>query len=297
MNKKIFDKIYDPEKLLEVIAKYRSLDLKNISLDEVEKLFSSFFSQFNLITVNLGCKIFRVRKIKEGKNHSLKNDLWFPPPVAVKKMNRLNDVGESIFYAALDPITAIKENHLLPDDDFSLSVYDLKPNEPVVQSTINIMIPPHPQSFWSKSQKIHSKILSDFLFTEFTRPVSEGAEYQYKASCVISKLLLEIPYKDSFLYPSTTDYSKINFAIEPNSAEKRLELRQVLKCKLHGYSENNNPIITVAEESIPKNNSNLLEYCLFNPNAKEFELKCDGFFKGIDTTQFIKDGIDRFVKK
>ena len=163
MSKNILDTIYNPEKLLEGIAFYRNADLKSLSLNEIIENFKKFISQYNLITSNLKCSLFRVRKIEQNKLHTKTEDVWCPPSKYVKKLGRLNDIGESIFYASFDPLTSIRETRINPGDDFSLAIYELSQNKSGIQSTINIEIPSVPIQIMG-NKRIHSMILSDFIF-------------------------------------------------------------------------------------------------------------------------------------
>lgn len=122
----------------------------------------------------------------------------------VVKMGRFNGVEESIFYTALDPVTAIKEARINSGEDFSLRLYDLTANDYADLLTVNI-VPSKIIPQITGNQRLHAMILSDFIYTEVTRPVGVGTEYQYKASCAIAKMLLDIPNKDSLFYPSMID--------------------------------------------------------------------------------------------
>lgn len=298
MTNELFDEIYDPEKLLKKIGAYRNVDLKKYSLDKIIQDFNSFFTQFNLICSNLdNIPLFRVRKIEDNKEHLLKKDVWCPTPDKVEKLGRANKIGESVFYAAFDPITAIKETWIQPNEKFSLSIYNINSYKSGLLSTINISIPkPIDNLQISKNQRIHMMILSDFLFAEFTRLVGIGTEYQYKASCAVSKILLQIPNKDSLIYPSLVDYSKRNIVINEDSAKERLTLKQVFECKLNSFSDNFNPIIDIYKESIPDNDSDKLDYKPFNKDAVNVELKYENFFKGTNTSELIINKMKDFLK-
>lgn len=292
MSSDITDSTYDPEKLLEAITIYRNLDLKNYNLEDTIKLFKSFITQFNLVTINLKCSLFRARKIDESGEHRIRKNVSYPSAQDVKKFGRCNNIGESMFYAALDPVTAIKEIKVNPEDKFTLSVYNLDSQSEGIQSTINLCIP-REIFHSSKNQKIHSMILNDFIFTEFTRPVATGTEYQYKASCAVTKILLEIPYKDSLLYPSMVDFTKRNIVIKEKAASERLHLSQVLECQIINYSENGNPIISIIREAeLIENDENLNLKSISKPETK-FELSYDQLG---GSSELVINQIEHFLK-
>jgi len=296
MSQELMNQIYNPERLLLEISKYRSLDLRTISLDESIELFRSIYNQFHLLTYNIGTVVFRGRKIEDHEPHLLKKDVWCPPPESVKNIGRLNAIGESLFYCAFDPITTIKELRLNIDDYFSLATYNMAPMPDNDLSTIVIDIPtPLPQL--QGNHRIYTMILNDFTFNEFTRYVGVGTEFQYKISCAISKLLFETPHKDSIMYPSMIDYKKKNLAIKPDSAVKRLKLVQVIKNQFHGYSENGNPIISTFESALAEENIDELKYTPFHKDARKFELKPDKIFRGENINNTINEQIRQLKEK
>lgn len=288
---------YNSINMLERIAEYRQLDLKTLTLEDTKKLFAPMFSIRHLIISNLGTTLFRVRKITKGNPHKLKKDVWSPPAEYVKKIGRLNNIGESIFYSALDPITAIKEAQIKPGEEFSLSIYRLIENPNGKLSTINIAIPAVNPN-WSINQRIYLMILHDFMFNEFTRPVGIGTEYQYKASCAVTSILLEDPNKDSFLYPSIIDYSKRNFAITNDSASKRVTLQEVVSFKLEEYSDNNNnnPIITSLERGLLDKKTDDINYVPFIPKGQKVELRYDTFFSDVNYSESVISHLKEYLK-
>lgn len=287
------DQAFDPDALLKVIASYRSMDLRNAPLRNVMEKFS-FITSFNLIVVNLGkCPVFRARKIEEGEEHNNRSDIWSPPK-KYARLCRANDEGESIFYAAFDPVTAIREVKLQPGDRFTLGNFWLSPMEDYYQTSIIVAIPEKTYAR-TRNQHLHSMILSDFIFSEFTRPVGYGTEFQYKASCAISKLLLDMPHKDSLIYPSMCDFSTYNIAMKNESADKRIRPTQVIKCQMNDWSDNGYPIISIDEEGTCLEGSNDIQYNPFHPDAREFELMPDKFFRGENPNKLVADSLKNYV--
>lgn len=287
------DQVFDPEVLLRAIASYRALDLRNTPMSEVTEIFR-FITSFNLLTTNFGkCPIFRVRKIIPGEEHNTKSDIWAPPQ-KYARLCRANCDGEPIFYGALDPVTAIREVNLQPGDCFTLGIFWLSPMKDFYQTSIIVAIPENTHAR-TRNQHLHSMILSDFMFSEFTRPIGHGSEFQYKASCAISKLLLDLPYKDSLIYPSMCDFRAYNIVMKNESAAKRLRLTQLFKCRMDAWSENDYPTISIELEGKCLGDRRDIQYGEFHPDAREFEFKPDKFFKGENPNQLIAEALKSYA--
>jgi hypothetical protein len=289
------DEVFNPEKLLSAIRKYRAIDLKSVEIKDVVELFQEFYTQFNLICGNVGgIPVFRMRKIEPEEEHNLKKDLWCPPAEKVTKIGRANDVKESVFYAALDPVTAVKEVEIKPTDRFSFAVYDLLPKENDNLSSIYITIPTKVSNPIGRNQKLHSMILSDFMFSEFTRQVGKGTEFQYKASCAIAKILFDIPHKDSLLYPSMKNYSRWNIALPEKKAGTRLKLKQVLSCRLVKFLDDGETmVIDIEKESNLYPHTESISYKTVS-NGKEKKLSFNTFFKGVNSANLVSNSLGEF---
>jgi hypothetical protein len=273
------EEVFNPIHTLEAIKKYRKLDLVKTPYETVYNALEEIIFSFNLICINLGkYPVFRVRK---HENPSLvytrKSDLLAPPEECVHKMGRLNKVHESIFYAAFDPVTAIKESRIKPGDFFSLSIFWMNANENGELSSINTCLPNTPLGL-GVNENITTLIISDFMYSEFTRHVSEDTNYQYKTTCAIGELLFRHEKKDSIIYPSMIDYNCRNIAFRKTAIDKRLSLSEILVCQLEDYNEEGNPVIYNSQKGKVNSNReiNYTETPLFQRNLT---LKKETFFK------------------
>ena len=281
------DHVFDPECLLRNIADYRSIDLRNASIDKIIESFN-LISIFNFIVMNIGnIPVFRVRKIEKGDKHDHQNDIWAPPPEKVKTLGRVNQAGESVFYAALDPVTAVREVRLQPGDEFTLGQFWLSPMADGNNTSIIISIPCRTYA-QSINQRLCTMILNDFIFSEFTRQISVDTEFQYKATCAISKLLLELPYKDSLIYPSMCDFEFYNIALKHDSAKKRIASKQILNCRLNDWSKDGFPNITVNRAGSELDELGNIKYSKIH-NAFELELKPNTFGNVVSLKEIIAD--------
>lgn len=282
------DILYNPERILGAIAKYRGVDLRKVSLGEVVEMFRGIFSIISLRTVNIDCYVFRVRKIEDNDPHDFIYKVRNPPSNSVTNMGRFNDVKESVFYAAFDPVTAIKEVRIQHGGFFSLSIFKLFASDNGVESTIHLLPRTNLEGLAVK-QRVYTGIIDDFIYTEVTRLVAEGTEFQYKASCAVSKLLLGIPNKDSIIYPSMFDSQAKNIAITEQSVSKRLKLLEVHKCQYHQDDENLNPIISDYEVATALETSDELIYKPYHPEARNFTLNGSDFMKNCSILKYLRE--------
>lgn len=101
-------------------------DISDLSVGEIKQKMLSFYTTYNVITANIAsATVYRVRKIEAGDAHARESDVWHPPAECIKRINRANDIGESVFYCALDPETAIQEGQIEPGERFSLATFQL----------------------------------------------------------------------------------------------------------------------------------------------------------------------------
>ncbi len=239
--------ICNKARLLQKIAQFRSSTFERIAIPDIVKELSQFYSFFNLYVVNIGnVPVFRVRKIVDGEKHLYRNGLWSPPSDKVISIGRANDVGESIFYGAFDPLTAIQEGRINVGEMFSLAIYHLEPKEDFDMSSIVIS---NPGKATSQSIEINecSEILCKFMIEEFTKTVNIGNEREYKVCCALSKLLLSMSYKDSIVYPSIQNQENTNIVMKVDAALKRLKLIGVTKGTLVHIKDNNTVEIIFSE--------------------------------------------------
>lgn len=249
----------DPERVLDLIQTYRECDLKSVTLLQTQKLMQDILNHCLNHTLNIGdIPVLRVRKIERDEKHTDRKSVWCPEPQNVIKIGRCNDVNESIFYGSFDPLTAIRECRIQPGDQFTMSSYHLKPCNWTHQSTIPLVRPDLCQH--TRDEKIYFRILWEFILVEFTRPVAEGTEYQYKASSALSKILLEPPYKDSLIYPSILEFQSLNLAMKEVAARERLELRNVLEMRLESYDDDGAAYVSQTAEAKAISGSDSLDY-------------------------------------
>lgn len=233
---------------------------ENETIEEIINKLRLFYNSFYLKTIKIGNLLtFRIRKISENEPHINIKDIWAPDIKYIKKIGRVNNIGESILYASFDPYTAIIETDLKENDEFSLAVFYLNADFNNKQSVL-ISKPNKTEKLNFKEE--YSLVLSEFMIKEFTKKVPKNINNckLYKVSCAISKLLLDTPYKDSIIYPSIVNKQKVNIAMLEDMAKNRFNFQRVLKCKLLKFIDENNALIEVSEIANHFNDEGALIY-------------------------------------
>lgn len=203
------------------INKFRDLDFKNMSYQDVKKAISKVISFDTpqgcrsvltpaLVPYSKGTRFYRVRTIPAGdrtvplKSMSKVSDCWEPPKSVIDaghiKAGRLNKANEGLIYATPDnPITAVEELKVSDDELFLLIVYEAV--EDISVAGIGIDLSP---DFLSEENKLKHAMIQDFLKHEFIRDVGVGTEYLYQISESIVKDYFDLPpeEQDGWCYPS-----------------------------------------------------------------------------------------------
>jgi hypothetical protein len=207
-------------------------DVRDLTVDEIKQKMLCFYTTYNVIAANIAAAtVYRVRKIEAGYTHALANDVWHPPADCVKKIGRANDIGESVFYCAFDPKTAIEEAQIEPGQRFSLATFQLTGHEDYKLGSVVVregrLVPGRE---YANELNQFGVELSKFMVNEFTREVALSNEDGYKRSCAISKILFDLPNKDSIIYQSVKNLDAVNIALKSATASKRLKLLDVKTC-------------------------------------------------------------------
>jgi len=237
------------DKKKELIEKISSYDLKNTDITIIKKDFNELIEGEIKTPIPLApTKFFRVRKndIQHGliTGFSNTNELKYPPANFVKTIGRLNDVGESIFYAAPLYKTAVEECHINNNDFFTLSEYELKnKNEPIYFWALGIdrvifkfNFPRSEntyeyQCFMGELKSIEDKGIQKFLFDEFTKEVAKDEEYNYKTTVALASRYLE-KKNTGIIYTSIACNSKVvNLALPPKVFDDNLIATKCWLCQ------------------------------------------------------------------
>lgn len=173
-----------------------------------------------------------------------KQDVWYKPDSDVKNYGRLNRPGKSVLYVSSQSVNAVYEKECKIGDYFFILIYRSKRRNMRISQIHNI---PYIDEL-TEEENAKRIIMHNFLFSEFTKYVSEGREYLYKTSLLIYETFFNNPFIDGFSYPSIASDCKMgyNICFSQEKADLNLSLVCVMVCQLHPPTEHSefcvNPI-------------------------------------------------------
>lgn len=216
---------------LEVLARierYKKADLKRISDKELFNLTLETLPSCNVCyrVIPTGTRLYRLRKIEQGKIYKSINELGYPPAKYVKTRGRFNEKGESILYVSFDEITTFHEVKAKVGEEYALIEYEITSEEGINVTAVGMMEPTEIQGL-NETGKVNHKIIEQFLYTEFTKDVGVGSEHLYRISTMLAKNFLDMPNCEGYLYPSVALGRKPNIAIKPEIADEKVKVRSV----------------------------------------------------------------------
>ncbi|MBG6111358.1 hypothetical protein IWX84_002242 [Flavobacterium sp. CG_9.10] len=225
------------KEVLESLNRFKSMDTKTATIDELEKEFMKLVTNFSFVLISFpkGIKSHRIR-INEGqKDFSQLSELWYPPKKAIRKIGRCNDVEEQILYLAGGGHTALKETN--PPVGSLITCIECETIKKIELIDIGAIKYIDREQYLKQYSTIHKNILEnhyqdnelfdldnmlkEFIIEEFTRKVDENNEHLYKKSIAISKFFFKAPGVNGILYPSIkSDLKELNYAIPAVDADK-----------------------------------------------------------------------------
>lgn len=245
--------------LIRKIKEFRKLNLFSMSEYEIGNAISSvlcwngvFVCPVNIKSYKQGTKFFRVKKLNgssfPNERFSKYHDYWETNPEYLTVYGRLNKPKEALLYVCLEPLCALKEVGIGPNDFFALirytSVSDVKTN--YICGDIDF----ERLNIHSDKAKINMEILNGFLRDEFSRAVGKGTEYLYKVSEKIAKDYFDLPpreIQDAWEYSSVQDKTKSNICFRPNIAHELLSVDGAMIGKL--YNEEKIRVLKISDGS------------------------------------------------
>ena len=231
---KDFLKHVDSTHLHDKICRFRDLDFKRMSYQEVQSAISeviTFNTPHGVISVLMpmnanypaGTRFYRVRTLPDDdrkiplRTMSKVSDCWEPPENIVRA-GRLNRDNESLLYTApISPFVAVEEMKIPDGKFFSLIVYESleKINVTMIGAQPNI-------EGLHGEEVLKVKMLQDFLKHEFIRDVGVGTEYLYRISESITKDYFDLPpdFQDAWCYPSVAKKGHFNVCFRKDNRSK-----------------------------------------------------------------------------
>jgi len=172
-----------------------------------------------------GKRFYRARKIGREENPltpkkiRIESDAWNPPQ-DYAGAGRVNRKGNSLLYTAEDPSTAVIETRISDHEPFAMIVYEsIKPLH------IRAIAPPNNiENTLSADELEKSRMLFDFLLSEFRRDSGADGSHVYRASELIADSFFPNPEADAWWYESTLIRNQYNYCFKPERAKEKLKI-------------------------------------------------------------------------
>ena len=230
----------DLRNLMGDIHKYRSMDFQTSPIDELERLIGRIINDYKTQSFFWGLPvIYRARK-HDACGLIFKNteQLIYPKKENVKKLGRLNGVGESMFYCASDKDTALLEVRPKFGDEITILesrlIDSVKIPEFAEVGIREVMIQQnHSPEFTRQNIEMLNKALKtrddkkryvlahDFLVGEMTKIVEDDKICQYNGTIVIGRFIMNNLRKpkpvDGMVYRSISRIGAECIALKPDS--------------------------------------------------------------------------------
>ena len=184
--------------------------------------------------------LFRARKLSDIPNYdslSLRDILL--PPEEITEIGRGNLKNKPVLYCALDPVTAVHEVEIKENDYFLLGCFELLKKQVGSEQEKTAVIG------ITKSDKkddplarIAYGITSNFLYTEFTREITEWNKNRYYVTnAIVDHLFNKLNYR-SIIYPSVINNERKNMLLSQESVSDRIAFYYMYVCKIIEISGN-----------------------------------------------------------
>ncbi len=221
----------------------KTADLTQLTVDQIKHRVARIIDQYPLQVRKLEISgMYRAQKNAAGEIFTNAKRLWYPPSSVVKKPGRLNNIGQSRFYAASMPNTTLLEMRPTIGDIFTVLVARTKDEtirtlnvafigierscsfelEHLTERDIFRRSPSFRESLGEANYK-KWLLIDDYLSSILGTPVKDSEEYKYKPTIALAELLFSCQFLDAINYPSvaTQDHG-INICMLPEKVDEML---------------------------------------------------------------------------
>lgn len=272
----------------EAITSLKALNLVECPVSEIRELIGHF-GQFGGIKkiLHKGSTLLRVRANEGTDRYNNREQLSYKPHKYNTTYQRASTPSQTMFYGALMPekvevgrnenariISALEGLNLLRDTDqegaqlvtFSkwsvtqdIALYSVCHHEQYIAEH------PHTADLFELYQKEiatlpkemqdKSNLITDYLSTEFAKPIQNGApDYEYMISAIFTEILVKKGQVQGIFYPSVRAEGKgFNVAILPEVADSSLKLDVAGECRIYKRGRHtigdNETICSVGDDS------------------------------------------------
>ncbi|WP_316837250.1 hypothetical protein [Pedobacter nutrimenti] len=223
-----------------ITEEHLNQELLNLFRVEINEKHLSFFLKSDTQTLpHNKYHFYRIRKFSDQDYQGLdsmcfasmqkEQDIWTRPSADVNTLGRLNQIKESVLYAAAQATNAIYETSCNEGEWFFLMIYENRKQMRLSQIHVNSYLPE-----FDELENAKHTILHNFLLEEFTKAVAPSQEYKYKSSIAIYKKFFYSPFIDAFTYPSIKTEMNLGFNIcfSAEKAKENLMFCGLMVCKL-----------------------------------------------------------------
>ncbi len=246
----------------------KSSDFRGLSIDQLREMIAEIIDQCPLQPRPLRLSgVYRARKNCTTQIFTNASDLWYPPSSVIKTYGRLNNVGQSLFYAAMGAETAFHE--LRPKigevitvliartkDDYALM--ERVPFVGIERSRSEALHHLRDEDIFRTSTKFRQQLgdnnykkwllIDDYLSFILGKEVLDSEDYLYKPSVAFANLLFSYPKLDAINYPSVlTQNHGINICMLPEKADFYFKPSEVWMIKVDGED-----VHPVTKEKLPR---------------------------------------------
>ena len=220
------------------IETLKTLDLKNISFDDLKKYISTLTIGYMLKTpiIPVGRKLYRGILWQE-KPHEITR-LSYPPEEMVDKFHRAGRPNRPLFYCSSVRDAVFYELGVCAGDKLVVSEWEttaslLVNNVGFDPDTLKNLGSNRAMPAWSNNDRLegieqNNLLVQQFFADEFTKIVPLGQEYKYKLSVAIAEQHFQSDMFDALLYPAIAMKGNAdNLAIKPQSVSEKLVLKKV----------------------------------------------------------------------
>jgi hypothetical protein len=243
-----------------VLQKIDSFDIEKISIAEIELLLQPLFNGYKISTpvFDPGLLIYRGRVCSKPYNYS---EIIYPKSEYVKQYGRANDIGKSMFYAAVGRAAPFAEIGVKTDDTVVMSYWITKEkmilNHVGFTSDIAELLLSNRElnsiyDFVKKTTNFNdlNQFIYNYLASKFIIKIDESENLKYKLSVAITNKLLGKPFS-GIMYPSVALFGNSdNIVLTPDFVDNHLQLISIefVKIKNVNGTEYTTDILDTATE-------------------------------------------------
>jgi len=233
----------DIEKIKRAIKEIKKIDLQITTIEELETLLEPLFTGYQVSAprFNPPVYLYRARRIERP---SKLEEVYYPKPELIKKLGRINNIGEPFFYAATARSVPFFELDVQPGEHVTVACWKTK--KPLLLNHVGFTkeCKDKLNSNRDLSQIYEfvknmanfdetNKLVSNFLASKFVEIIPKGYEHNYKTTIAIAKKLLMGNLLNGILYPTIAMSGNAdNVVLKPDYADNNLEFVSVEHIKI-----------------------------------------------------------------